>query len=47
MADGIRNLRTDEFDTFMRFLNRCYGAPPGHFERTDPHHYYPSPELGP
>jgi GNAT superfamily N-acetyltransferase len=45
VADGIRNLRLDEFDAFMRFLERCYGVPPGHFERSDPHRYRPSAEL--
>jgi predicted N-acetyltransferase YhbS len=45
MADGIRNLRPGEFDTFMRFLERCYGASPGNFERHAPHHYRPSAEL--
>jgi hypothetical protein len=45
MADGIRNLRLDEFDTFMPFLNRCYGASPGMFQVNYPHTYRPTPEL--
>jgi len=45
MADGIRNLRLGEFDAFMRFLERCYGFPPGMFEVDYPHIYRPTDEL--
>jgi predicted N-acetyltransferase YhbS len=45
MADGIRNLRPDEFDAFMRFLERCYGTTPGEFEHREPHIYRPAAEL--
>jgi predicted N-acetyltransferase YhbS len=45
MADAIRNLMPEEYDTFMRFLERCYGFSPGEFERYFPHTYRPSPEL--
>ena len=45
MADGIRCLRLEEFDTFMRFLERCYGTSPGEFERDYPHTYRPAAEL--
>ena len=45
MADGIRNLRLEEFDAFIRFLDRCYGFSPGMFEAGYPHTYRPTPEL--
>lgn len=45
MTFSIRNLYPEEFDTFMRFLGRCYGATPGTFERLYPHLYRPTPEL--
>jgi predicted N-acetyltransferase YhbS len=45
MADGIRNLRLEEFDTFIRFLERAFGMPRGNFERGYPHLYRPTPEL--
>jgi predicted N-acetyltransferase YhbS len=45
MADGIRNLRLDEFDTFMRFLDRSYGFSPGMFEDGYPHIFSPTPEF--
>jgi predicted acetyltransferase len=45
MADGIRNLRIDEFDPFVRFLNRSFGFGRGVFEASFPHIYHPTPEL--
>jgi predicted N-acetyltransferase YhbS len=45
MADGIRNLRLEELDSFIRFLDRCYGFSPGMFEESCPHVYRPTPEL--
>ena len=45
MADGIRNLRLEEYDTFIRFLDRCYGFSPGMFEDSNPHIYQPTDEL--
>ena len=45
MADGIRNLRLEEYQTFVRFLNRCFGFAHGVFERAHPHLYRPTPEL--
>jgi predicted N-acetyltransferase YhbS len=41
----IRNLRRDEFDPFMRFLERCYRSSPGTFERLFPHLYRPAEAL--
>lgn len=45
MAEPIRNLVPDEYDAFMRFLERCFGFSPGEFERYFPHTYRPCPEL--
>ena len=45
MADGIRNLRIEEYDTFTRFLNRGFGFGRGVFETGYPHIYRPTPEL--
>jgi GNAT superfamily N-acetyltransferase len=45
MADGIRNLRLEEFGAFIRFLDRCYGFSPGMFEAGYPHMYHPTDEL--
>jgi len=38
----IRHLQVDEYETFMRFVERCFGASPGAFERWYPHIYQPS-----
>jgi predicted N-acetyltransferase YhbS len=43
--DAIRNLQLEEFDGLMRFLERCYGASPGWFEREHPHRYRPTAEM--
>ena len=45
MADGIRNLRIDEYEAFIRFLDRAYGFGRGVFEAGYPHLYRPTPEL--
>jgi predicted N-acetyltransferase YhbS len=42
VEDEIRNVRLDEFEPFMRFLNRGFGLSPGAFERSYPHTYRPA-----
>jgi predicted N-acetyltransferase YhbS len=44
-VDGIRNLRLEEFDSFMQFLDRAFGFSPGMFQADSPHIYRPRPEL--
>ena len=41
MAEKIRTVRVEEFDDFMRFLERCYGHSKGFFQRAYPHLYHP------
>lgn len=45
MTDCIRNLYLDEFEPFMRFLERCFGLRTGAFEEYYPHIYRPTVEL--
>jgi predicted N-acetyltransferase YhbS len=45
LANGIRNIRLEEFEPLMRLLNRCFGAAPGTFERSYPDIYRPTPEF--
>jgi predicted N-acetyltransferase YhbS len=45
MTEVVRNLRIEEYDAFMRFLERSYGFSPGAFERFAPHLYRPSEEM--
>jgi len=45
MAEVIRTLQVEEFDDFMRFLERCYGHSVGYFPRAYPHLYRPSQEA--
>jgi len=37
-------VRVDEFDDFMRFVERCFGHSKGFFTREFPHIYQPDPE---
>ena len=45
VADGIRNLRLDEYQAFIRFLDRSFGFARDVFEDGYPHLYRPTPEL--
>jgi predicted N-acetyltransferase YhbS len=45
VEEMIRHLKLEEFDAFMRFLERCYGFSPGEFESYCPHRYRSSREL--
>lgn len=45
MAEIIRTVRVEEFDELMRFLEVCFGASKGWFERHLPHIYRPLPEI--
>jgi len=45
MSIVIRNLRVEEFDAFIRFIERAFGIPKGFFPRTYPHLYRPTPEA--
>ena len=42
MTGVIRNLQVDEYETFIRFVERCFHASPGAFERWYPHIYAPT-----
>ena len=45
MSDEVRTVRVEEFDDFMRFLERCYGHSRDFFVRAYPHIYRPEPEA--
>ena len=45
MGARIRKLAIREYEPFMRFIERCYGASPGTFERLYPHRFRPTAEL--
>lgn len=42
MTGVIRHLQVDEYETFMRFVERCFHTSPGAFERMYPYIYQPS-----
>jgi predicted N-acetyltransferase YhbS len=42
VGQEIRNVRPEEFETLMLFLNRCFGFSAGGFERYYPHLYRPT-----
>ena len=45
MAERIRTVRAEEFDDFMRFLERCYGHSYNFFPRAYPQLYRPDPDA--
>lgn len=45
MSESIRNIRVDEWEPLIRFLERCFGSPKGFFQRYLPHLYQPTPEA--
>lgn len=45
MANEIRTLRVEEFDTFMRYVERAFGHSKGFFQRAYPHLYQPTEEA--
>ena len=45
MSDGIRNLRIEDYDTFVRVIERAFGMARGVLEAGYPHLYRPTPEL--
>lgn len=45
MSIVIRNVRIEEFEEFIRFIERAFGVYKGFFPRTYPHLYRPTPEA--
>lgn len=45
MVTTVRNVRLEEFEAFMGFLNRSFGFVPGTFQRSYPHIYRPTEAL--
>lgn len=45
MSVIIRNVRVEEFDAFIRFIERTFGLYKGFFPRVYPHLYRPTPEA--
>lgn len=45
MGERIRTVRADEFEEFMRFLERCYGHSRDFFPRAYPQLYRPDPDA--
>lgn len=45
MPEVIRQVKKDEWEAFMRFLERCYGCKHGYFSECYPHVYRPGKEC--
>ena len=45
MSEAIRTVRVEEFEDFMRYLERCYKHPKGYFPSAYPHLYRPDADA--